>query len=393
MPSAQPPILASSSSEPSYSPIAASASTNAEDRHDRSSSTPTNSSRQGGAGGEKEKPRLTEQEKKNNHIASEQKRRAAIREGFDRLTELVPGLEGQGRSESIVLRKTVDFIHLKIQERKELIAEIERRGGRIKRDDPPTYETATTSAALPKRSTLPPPPPLALPVLEKLRSRRVVLASQSPRRRQILSHLGLPHLEIIPSDFAEDLPHSLTPMEYVLKTATHKAESVYEREVLNEEKGEPALILAADTIVVETQSGTILEKPRSEAHHIAMLKSLRDARDHKVFTAIVAMAPLDSARDPGYAMETAIEETNVRFDTEVTDQLILAYVRTREGVDKAGGYGMQGLGSILIEKVEGSYDNVIGLPLRTTLKVIEKVMQMADDDDRLGNEESEEDDE
>ncbi|KAL3467485.1 hypothetical protein BJX64DRAFT_143527 [Aspergillus heterothallicus] len=135
MPSAQPTILASSSSEPSYSPIAASASTNNDDRHDRSSSTPTiNSSRQGGSGGDRDKPRLTEQEKKNNHIASEQKRRAAIREGFDRLTELVPGLEGQGRSESIVLRKTVDFIHLKIQERKELIAEIERRGGRISDD-------------------------------------------------------------------------------------------------------------------------------------------------------------------------------------------------------------------------------------------------------------------
>ncbi|KAL4880990.1 hypothetical protein BJY04DRAFT_190562 [Aspergillus karnatakaensis] len=132
MPSAQPPILASSS-EPSYSPIAANTSTNSDDRHDRSSSTPTNSSRQGAAS-EREKPRLTEQEKKNNHIASEQKRRAAIREGFDRLTELVPGLEGQGRSESIVLKKTVDFIQLQIQERKELIAEIERRGGRVSDD-------------------------------------------------------------------------------------------------------------------------------------------------------------------------------------------------------------------------------------------------------------------
>ena len=78
---------------------------------------------------EREKPRLTEQEKKNNHIASEQKRRAAIREGFDRLTELVPGIEGQGRSEGMVLRKTVDFMQLKLQERKELIREIEWRGG------------------------------------------------------------------------------------------------------------------------------------------------------------------------------------------------------------------------------------------------------------------------
>ncbi|KLJ06713.1 hypothetical protein EMPG_17804 [Blastomyces silverae] len=78
---------------------------------------------------DKEKPRLTEQEKKNNHIASEQKRRAAIREGFDRLTELVPGLEGQGRSEGVVLRKTVDFMQMKLQERRELVEEIEKRGG------------------------------------------------------------------------------------------------------------------------------------------------------------------------------------------------------------------------------------------------------------------------
>ena len=105
-----------------------------EDSGDRSSSTPTGtSSKQAAiaAQQDKDKPRLTEQEKKNNHIASEQKRRAAIREGFDRLTELVPGLEGQGRSESIVLQKTVDFMHLKLQERQELIAEIENRGGRI----------------------------------------------------------------------------------------------------------------------------------------------------------------------------------------------------------------------------------------------------------------------
>ncbi|RHZ51014.1 hypothetical protein CDV55_103132 [Aspergillus turcosus] len=139
MPSAQPPAsLASSSSEPSCSPIPASASTTAEDAHTRSSTTPTgpSSSRQAGVSGtstaaDRDKPRLTEQEKKNNHIASEQKRRAAIREGFDRLTELVPGLEGQGRSESVVLRKTVDFIHMKLQERHELIAEIESRGGHI----------------------------------------------------------------------------------------------------------------------------------------------------------------------------------------------------------------------------------------------------------------------
>ncbi|KAL4970362.1 nucleotide diphosphatase [Aspergillus stella-maris] len=258
-------------------------------------------------------------------------------------------------------------------------------------DAPPSYET--TQQQPPKRPNLPPPPPFPHPILQNLRTQRVVLASQSPRRRQIIAYLGLPHIEIIPSNFAEDLPHTVQPFEYVLATATQKAQEVYAREIVNEEKGEPALILAADTIVADTTTGSILEKPRSEAHHIAMLKQLRDCGTHKVYTAIVGMAPLNSARDPGYAIETAIEETTVKFDPTVSDEVILAYVRTREGVDKAGGYGMQGLGSILVERIEGSADNVIGLPLRTTLKVIEKVMAKADDDERLGQEDEDEDEE
>lgn len=255
-------------------------------------------------------------------------------------------------------------------------------------DPPPAYDKPVPKAN--RGAPLPRPPPLNLPVLNSLRSQRVILASQSPRRKQIMSFLGLPNIEIIPSNAAEDLPKSLGPFEYVLATATKKAQAVYEQEVNNEIKGEPALILAADTVVVDPSTGSILEKPRSEAHHMAMLRSLRDIRDHKVYTALVAMAPLASARDPGYAVETTVEETSVRFDGDVTDDLIMAYVRTREGADKAGGYGLQGLGSILVEKIDGSYDNVIGLPLKATLKVIETVMQRADDDEELlGDDEDE----
>ncbi|KAK6496787.1 hypothetical protein TWF481_001774 [Arthrobotrys musiformis] len=81
-----------------------------------------------------ERPRLTEEEKKNNHIASEQKRRMAIRDGFDRLTELVPGIEGQGRSESIVLRKTVDHMRKAIEDRRNLIAQVQELGGEVPQD-------------------------------------------------------------------------------------------------------------------------------------------------------------------------------------------------------------------------------------------------------------------
>jgi len=149
--------------------------------------------------------------------------------------------------------------------------------------------------------------------------------------------------------------------------------AVYRKEIDNAEKGEPALIVAADTVVVG-QFGEILEKPRSEVEHIGMLKMLRDSGIHKVYTAVACMAPLASAKDPGYALETHVEETSVRFDTNITDELLLAYVRTREGADKAGGYGIQGMGSILVERIEGTFDNVVGLPLRATLQLIEKVL-------------------
>lgn len=262
-------------------------------------------------------------------------------------------------------------------------------------DPPPAYDPITTSAVTMTTTTttklLPRPPPLNLPVLVNLRNKRVILASSSPRRRQILSQIHLPKLEIIPSTAPENFPKTMAPFEYVLATATQKAQTVYEQEINNENRGEPGLIIAADTVVVDISTGSILEKPRSEAHHLSMLKKLRDARDHKVYTAIAVMAPLQSARDPGYALETAVEETLVRFDGEVTDELILAYVRTREGADKAGGYGLQGLGSILVERIVGSYDNVVGLPLKTTLKLFEKVVVKAEDEDKyiIGDEEAE----
>ncbi|KAL9056431.1 MAG: hypothetical protein Q9162_002912 [Coniocarpon cinnabarinum] len=303
-------------------------------------------------------------------------------------------------------------------------------------DPPPAYD-ASTSQAPPEKSRPPQkgaprqPFPLDLPALNAARTRRTILASQSPRRRQLLAQIGLANVEAIPSNHPEDLSKSLTPFEYVLQTASAKCLSVY-RAQLNSPKGDPELVIAADTVVVG-YDGRVLEKPRSEREHVEMLKSLRDAGQqtngiaggggiiqgmeglgsgvrgegaiaggtagsrketpkarktdkeqlgwHRVFTAVACLAPLASARDPGYAMETLVEETGVKFDPEVTDEMILAYVRTREGVDKAGGYGIQGMGSLLVEKVNGDYNNVVGLPLRGTVKLIERTMRAAEDDD------------
>lgn len=165
----------------------------------------------------------------------------------------------------------------------------------------------------------------------------------------------------------------MSPFEYVLETASEKARSVYKVEIDNTAKTEVGIVIAADTIIISNK-GRILEKPRNEVDHIQMLQMLRDEGTHKVATAVAVMAPNETAIDPGYNMETHVEETTVKFDSAVTNELIMAYVKTRDGADKAGGYGLQTAGSILIDRIEGSYDNVIGLPLRATLRLIEKVM-------------------
>lgn len=192
--------------------------------------------------------------------------------------------------------------------------------------------------------------------------------------------IGLPNVEIKPSTLPEDLPKSLSPFEYVVQTAAQKATHIYKSCLDDVVLGDPSLVLAADTVVV-SHAGQVLEKPRSEAEHIAMLKMLRTTGAHKVYTGVVAMAPLVSLRDPGYALESIVEETTVKFGKDISDDVLLAYVRTREGADKAGGYGIQGMGAILVERIEGSYDNVVGLPLRATLGLIEKVLAKAEDEE------------
>jgi septum formation protein len=172
---------------------------------------------------------------------------------------------------------------------------------------PPSY---TPNPAPPRPN---PPPPLDLPALNSLRGRRIVLASASPRRRALLAQIGLRDIEVVPSTFAENLDHGLGPFQYVLDTATQKAVAVYHTEVNNTEKGEPAIVLAADTIVV-SHYGSILEKPRGFADHVDMLKKLRDEGLHTVYTAVVGMRPLESALDPGYRLESCVEQTVVHFD-------------------------------------------------------------------------------
>jgi septum formation protein len=183
-------------------------------------------------------------------------------------------------------------------------------------DPPPSYDAVpgvTKSGPPTRQLPMRGPQPLELPALIALRGQRVILASASPRRRQLLAQIGLTQIEVIPSTFAENLPKSGPPFDYVLETATQKAMQVYSQEILNEQKGEPALVIAADTIVV-APGGQILEKPSSMKHHVEMLKHLRDVGNHTVYTAVVCMTPLETAVPPGYKLETHVEETVVKFD-------------------------------------------------------------------------------
>lgn len=277
-------------------------------------------------------------------------------------------------------------------------------------EPPPTYEAAAVQHGdLPTRNGPPPsgskplprgPFPLDIPVLNQLRGKRVILASASPRRKQILStvspapslaqaktnqtlKIGFTNIEIQPSTKPENLSkEQLGPLEYVLQTALQKGLDIYQHCLENNLASipDPSVVIAADTIIV-TNAGRILEKPRNEKVHIGMLKMLRDQRVHKCYTAVAVLAPREDARYPGYNTETTVEETRVVFAADVSDGLIEAYVRTREGVDKAGGYGIQGMGSLLVERIEGSWDNVVGLPLRATLACVEKAVLNQEDEE------------
>lgn len=220
----------------------------------------------------------------------------------------------------------------------------------------------------------------------------------------MLSQVGLTNLEILPSEKPEDLSKTdYGPYEYVAATARQKCLDVYQVALAQQEEAQgtteaeapadPALVIAADTVIV-TRDGRVLEKPRSEADHIRMLRHLRDTRMHRVLTAVCVLAPKDDASHPGYEIAAHTEETKVFFaqaSDGLPDDVIESYVRTREGADKAGGYAIQGIaGMILVEKIEGSVDNVVGLPVRKTLALAEKVVFQQGEEEVAEDEEEEE---
>lgn len=186
-------------------------------------------------------------------------------------------------------------------------------------------------------------------------SYRLILASSSPRRRELLGHLGLPFTVAVPNIVEEQQPGE-TAAGYALRNAREKAEAV----ISQDQGSQVPLVIAADTIGVI--GARILEKPRDQAEAEGMLRLL-SGRDHVVCTAL-AVASRESVL-------SQLVETRVRFKV-LTAEEIAYYVSTREPFDKAGGYGIQGIGGFMVERIEGSYSNVVGLPLVELIDLLKR---------------------
>ena len=181
---------------------------------------------------------------------------------------------------------------------------------------------------------------------------KLVLASSSPRRQALLRQIGARDFEIRVSDADETCDPALSPGQLVEALSRRKAEAV----VWNE--GE--VIIAADTMVF--LDSRRLGKPKDPAEALRMLQALR-GRHHTVCTGVTVRR--------GDEYRTEHEATDVLFRGDITDEELRAYVDTGEPLDKAGGYGIQARGVLLVERIDGEYSNVIGLPLPRLARMLQ----------------------
>ena len=175
--------------------------------------------------------------------------------------------------------------------------------------------------------------------------KRLIVASASPRRRELLEKFAIP-FEVIPARGPEDGPGERSAEEYVRALAGQKA-----AEVAGRLSDPEAVIVAADTVV--EAEGRILGKPRDREDAAEMLRRL-SGTDHRVWTGVCVRQ--------GERAEIRCERTRVRFRT-LTEEEIQAYVATGEPLDKAGAYGIQDRASLFVEGIQGDYFNVVGLPV------------------------------
>ncbi|WP_339306009.1 Maf family protein [Paenibacillus sp. FSL R5-0519] len=186
-------------------------------------------------------------------------------------------------------------------------------------------------------------------ILDNTKQRPIILASTSPRRKELIASLHLA-FDVIPSHANEDTPPEWTPEQTVQELALRKALAVYRG---LEGREQEAIIVGSDTVVV--LDGEILGKPVDEADAERMLSRLQ-GRVHRVFTGVACI-------DAGNGQSLVhYRQTDVTMK-ELSDATIRAYVKTGEPSDKAGSYAIQGIGASLVDRIEGCYFNVVGLPL------------------------------
>lgn len=183
----------------------------------------------------------------------------------------------------------------------------------------------------------------------------LVLASASPRRSELLARVGL-RFAVVPSDLPEEVLPGEAPEQHVLRLARGKALQVAQRDTVA-----GRWFLGSDTVVVRDDD--ILGKPRDAEEAATMLAAL-SGRRHRVLTGIAV-----HDRQTGTTMAEVVA-TAVRFK-ELTEREIAGYIASGEPFDKAGAYAIQGLGAALVRDIEGSYTNVVGLPLCEILEMLE----------------------
>jgi len=193
---------------------------------------------------------------------------------------------------------------------------------------------------------------------------KLILASGSPRRRELLGAIGLA-FDVIPSDVPEVRAAGETPEEYVARLSREKAAAVAKQHP-------DRWIVAADTTVY--LGDELLEKPADVDDARRMLATIA-GRTHVVYTAVTVM---NAAR--GYG-DTHIAETEVRM-AAMSPREIDWYARSGEGLDKAGAYAAQGIGAMFIDSIHGSYTNVVGLPLALLVRMLERAGIDPLDDER-----------
>ncbi|NLY19639.1 MAG: septum formation inhibitor Maf [Clostridiaceae bacterium] len=180
--------------------------------------------------------------------------------------------------------------------------------------------------------------------------KQLILASQSPRRKMLLEQVGIP-FSVIPSDTKEDIDKKVSPEEYVRIVSLKKAMDIAEK--ISDKDFACPVILAADTIVVI--DGKILGKPETFDEAYSML-SMLSGNWHEVITGVTVIDTEDGIK------QSHVEKTRVKIRS-LDHENMLRYINSGEPFDKAGGYGVQALGALLVERIEGDYFNVVGLPL------------------------------